>query len=101
MSQARIESSSDSTLRVSGELTFATVTALNREAAPLLGHASGTLVIDLGGVTRADSAGLALLIEWLRRVHRQGATLRFSHMPAQMHSIATVSDLEPILSVCE
>ncbi|HEY0720371.1 MAG TPA: STAS domain-containing protein [Gammaproteobacteria bacterium] len=99
MNQAHIERSSDGSLQVSGELTFATVTALNGKAAALFAQPSGELVIDLAGVSRADSAGLALLIEWLRQAGHQGATLRFSHMPAQLHSIAAASYLDTVLPV--
>jgi ABC-type transporter Mla MlaB component len=53
--------------------------------------------IDLAGVTRSDSAGLALLIEWLRESERQGRTITFLNMPAQMQSIARVCGLDGIL----
>ncbi len=101
MSQAHIETSGDATFRVSGELSFTTVTALNGQAEKLFANAAGELVIDLAGVSRADSAGLALLIEWLRRARRQGTTLRFSHMPAQMRRMAAASDLDTLLPVSD
>ncbi len=98
---AMIEAAGDGTVQVSGELTFATVTALNGQAARLFASQSGDLTVDLGGVNRADSAGLALLIEWLRWARLHGVALRFRRMPAQMRTMAAVSDLEPILSVCD
>ncbi len=51
---------------VGGELTFQTVPGLYRESAGWFAG-EGELVIDLAAVTRADSAGLALLVEWLKR----------------------------------
>jgi phospholipid transport system transporter-binding protein len=101
MSRAQIDAAGSGTIHVSGELTFSTVTALNGHAEKLFASQSGDLTIDLGGVNRADSAGLALLIEWLRWARQHGVALRFRHMPTQMRTIAAVSDLDPILSVCD
>lgn len=50
--------------RLGGLLTFETSTRLYHEMEKVL-HAGNALVqINLSGVTRADSAGLALLLEW-------------------------------------
>ncbi|HEB99345.1 MAG TPA: STAS domain-containing protein, partial [Thiotrichales bacterium] len=51
------------------------------------------------GVGRADSAGLALLVEWMREARRQGREIRFLGMPAQMSAIAEVSGLSELLPV--
>ena len=49
-----------------GELTMATVPALFANSGP---EFSGeTLTIDMNAVERTDSAGLALLLEWVRLV---------------------------------
>lgn len=100
MSQAQIEIDEDGMVRVSGELTFSTVTALNGQAEKLFASRSGDLSIDLGGVSRADSAGLALLIEWMRWARQRNVPLRLYRMPMQMRTIAAASDLD-ILPVSE
>ena len=51
----------------------------------------------LKGVTRADSAGLALLLEWLRRSERAGCSISFVNVPEQLMSIARICGLEGIL----
>jgi len=48
-------------------------------------------------VTRSDSAGLALLIEWLRESERYGKSVTFLNMPAQMQSISRLCGLDGIL----
>lgn len=101
MSQAQIAAAGPGIVQVSGELTFTTVTTLNGQAEKLFAGQSGDFTVDLGGVTRADSAGLALLIEWLRWARQRQVAVRFRHMPAQMRTIAAVSDLDPVLSVCD
>ena len=62
---------------------------------------SGDIEVDLNGVTRADSAGLALLVELMRESGRNGRRISFCHVPAQLLSIARVCGLEEILSLSE
>ncbi|MDH4134102.1 MAG: STAS domain-containing protein [Gammaproteobacteria bacterium] len=81
---------------ITGALTF--------ETAPTLYHHSmawfageGELVIDLARVTRVDSAGLALLIEWLRRARAANRPLRFTGMPPQVETLVRVNGLQDTL----
>ncbi|MDX1698254.1 MAG: STAS domain-containing protein [Thiohalobacterales bacterium] len=89
---------SDDCWRLSGDLDFATVPAL-------LGHrgaemrAGSNIRVDLSAVTRTDSAGLALMVEWLREAERTGLVMTFENVPEQLQSIARVSGLEEILFV--
>lgn len=84
-------------LQLSGDLTFATVTALLAESQALFATGGDALRIDLSAVGRADSAGLALLIEWLRVARRAGRTLEFHGVPDQMVAIAKASGLAEVL----
>ena len=83
--------------RVVGSLEFATVAKLLPlgTAAIESGHAS---VIDLAGVTDSDSSGLALLIEWLSVAKGAGRSLRYENMPAQLHHLAGLSEVEGMFS---
>lgn len=96
MSKAAIQHS-DGCFTISGELTFATVTALLEQSRALFAQADEAIEVDLGAVERVDSAGLALLIEWLRLAREKGQAIRFSHLPQQMKAIAAASDLDSIL----
>lgn len=87
----------DGVVRVSGDLTFATVTALWRDSQPLLGAGGARLQIDLAGVGHADSAGLALLVEWLRNARTAGVELVFQAVPAQLLAIASASGVDRLL----
>jgi len=84
-------------LRVSGELTFTTVTALLAKSRPLFDQAGTNINVELGDVERADSAGLAMLTEWMRQAKARGASIAFFHLPEQMLAIATASELDSIL----
>jgi phospholipid transport system transporter-binding protein len=88
-------------LTVSGELSFATVPALLEQGSVLLAGCGERIRLDLGGVTRADSAGLALLIEWLRIARRRRAVIEFRNIPPQMLAIARVSGLDSVLPLAQ
>lgn len=82
--------------RLTGPLGYATVAAL----LPLGERAildSPTLIIDLAGVTGSDSAGLALLIEWLSIARAASRTLTYRHAPAALLQLARLSEVEPLL----
>ncbi len=93
---ASIQPGRDGRLEIHGELSFASVPALWHECRAQCA-AGNAIDIDLGQVRRSDSAGLALLVEWLRETQRSGASLRFFNMPAQMLEMARASGLEQIL----
>jgi phospholipid transport system transporter-binding protein len=81
-----------------GELGFATVPSVVRHAGAEM-RGLDAIRVDLKGVTRADSAGLALLVEWLRESERAGVPITFVNVPTQLLSIARVCGLEKILSL--
>lgn len=80
---------------LSGELTFATVAAIARQGLGLPRGARVTL--DLRGISRADSAGLALLVDWMRQARHSEAQVHYANIPAQMLAVARVSGLDKIL----
>jgi phospholipid transport system transporter-binding protein len=80
-----------------GSLRFETVPALWADTRGRFGGGD-RLTVDLGGVTEVDSAGLALMIEWLRETRRAGGELRLDRIPQQMQAIARVSRLSGLLS---
>jgi phospholipid transport system transporter-binding protein len=83
-------------LEASGELTFATAANALERGSDLIGRGPAW-VIDLSRVQSGDSAGIAVLIEWLASAQKRGATLRYENIPAQMLAIARISDLEDLL----
>lgn len=82
--------------RVVGSLHFSTVSALLTAgiAAITEGRAA---VIDLAGVTASDSAGLALLIEWLSVAKAGNHDLQFENLPTQLQQLARLSEVEDLL----
>lgn len=94
---ARLEKSSqDGWYRLQGELTFSTVPKLFADSEPLL--AAGSHVqVDLAEVVRADSAGLALLAEWVRLAAHGKRAIDYMNTPTQVRALAHVSGLDKIL----
>lgn len=74
-----------------------TVPDLFASSQALFAGAQGKVNIDLAAVSRSDSAGLALLIAWLRLAQAQKFEIHFDNLPEQMRQIARVSELEPLL----
>jgi phospholipid transport system transporter-binding protein len=83
--------------RVCGVLHFTTVTALFSAGAAAIGSGRAA-VIDLAGVKDSDSSGLALLIEWLSIAKSSNHRLRYENIPAQLHQLARLSDVEEMLT---
>ena len=82
---------------VSGELTFDSVEDLRQAGVRLLDDVP-VATFDLQGVSRTDSAGLALLIEWHREARRRNVRLQYLNIPPQMLAIAGISNLNRLLN---
>lgn len=84
---------------ITGELNMQTVPELATSAHALLTGIAGDVSVDLGRVSRADSAGVALLIDLQRQARRQQCTIRFQHLPEQLEQILRLSELHEILPI--
>ena len=51
----------------------------------------------MAGVTRCDSAAVALLLEWVRLAESRGARIAFRSLPRALEAIASISDVEDLL----
>lgn len=96
MTDARLEREAPGAWRLTGELTYETVPALAERVGELFADAEAVQV-ELGGVTRSDSAGVALLVEWVSEARRRGVPIRYLDIPSQMLAIARVSSLDHVL----
>jgi len=83
-------------LYISGNLNFDSVVELWDESLPLLQNLQ-SLHVDLSNVTESNSAGLALLVEWLRYADQNKKTITFKYLPQQLLSIAKISGVDEIL----
>ncbi len=93
----RLEARGSGQFEAHGALGFATANqalAAGRE----LFDPSQDAEIDLGGVERLDSAGLAVILEWLSW-YQGRAELKLTRVPEQLQSLARISELGGILGV--
>ena len=97
MDSAQLQIVGNGHLQVSGELSMTSVPALLAQSS--LRDIRGDIAIDLQGVERADSAGVALLIEWQRSARRQQQNISFQNVPSQMLAIARLSGVDELLSL--
>jgi len=85
-------------LRAEGPLTFKSARhARELGLAAIARGAQGPLVIDCQGVTASDSAGLAVLIDWLAAARAAGRTLRFTHVPQGLSALGRISEVSELL----
>jgi phospholipid transport system transporter-binding protein len=96
VAQFAITAEGEGRVKASGELSFETAAGALRSGLDLL-RRDGSWVVDLSGVTSGDSAGVAVLVEWLAAVRAAGGNVRYEGVPAQMLAIARISDLEDLL----
>ncbi len=80
---------------IHGELTLTQMPQWLTQADRLAGSAQ----IDLAAITRADSAGLAYLLELKRRAQARGAPLSLIGAPPQLRQIASFFELDTILGL--
>jgi phospholipid transport system transporter-binding protein len=101
VSEAVLESLGAGRFRVAGDLTYETVASLLEEDTRLFAGGPEAIEVDLSGVGRTTSVGLALMLKWLRQARSGNIAISFSHVPAQILGIAKLSQLESILGLDE
>jgi len=97
MAAFAIERATPDRLEVSGALSFATAAEALRTGLGLIGS-SPRCTVGLAGVTEGDSAGLAVLLEWLATARARGASIVYENVPAQILAVARISDVQDLLT---
>jgi len=98
--RAKLESLGAGRFRVSGVLDASTAREVLEQSESRFEQFK-ELDVDLGGVGESDSAGLALLIEWLRLARQGAKTIRFANVPAQIEALARISEVEDLIAGSE
>lgn len=84
--------------RIQGKMDFESVPSALDESMRLFADQT-SIELDFSEVSAADSAGLALLVEWVGWAKRQRCKLRFLNLPKQALALARISDVEKMLPV--
>lgn len=81
-------------------MSFATVPSLwEQSQRRFVTQAGQGLELDLGGVQLFDSAGLALLVAWIRWARRHSVPIRFIDMPTKLKAVVSASHLENLFGL--
>lgn len=83
--------------RVEGSIDYYAVLDLRNEGEQVMDEGEGPFRFDFEGVSKVNTAGLALLLCWRRWAAAHQASLTLVNLPAELHSIARISDLEELL----
>jgi phospholipid transport system transporter-binding protein len=85
---------------VCGELSFATAASAHAAGCALLKRgAAPEIRIDCSAIEDADSAGLAVLLDWVATASRNGVTLRFLALPVPLQQLARIGGVSELLGV--
>jgi phospholipid transport system transporter-binding protein len=82
--------------RIDGPVTFDNVATLISEGAAFDGD---SVIIDLAGVTSADSSTLSLLLEWIRRFSGSGRRIAFANISPNLGSLAELYGIVDLIPV--
>lgn len=86
--------------RLEGDVSFSTVMHLLHESRSKFEH-EPNIRLDLSGVEHIDSAGLALVIEWMREARQREQALEIKSAPERLVALARICDvirlLQPVL----
>lgn len=93
MSKLNLVSKGGGQWLINGELTFVSIQKSLIESPPFL-RSGKDITLDFSQVTATDSAGLALMIEWIKLSRHQRAQLHFKNVPKQLLNLAKLSGLD-------
>ena len=94
MSKLNIVSKGNGRWLIHGELTFASLHHNKLIDSPPFLRAGKDVILDFSQVTNTDSAGLALMIEWVKLTRHQRMQLHFKNVPKKLLNLAKLSGLD-------
>lgn len=83
-----------------GDMSFTTAQQLLEQSGKLFEDYT-EIEVDLSSVTRSDSAGLALMLEWINWANHSVREIRFENIPEKIKNIARATEVEDLLRIGE
>jgi len=93
MQKFNLTKQSNGNFFIEGELTFSSLNKKTIRSFDILKQRQETH-IDLTKVSSADSAGLALVLEWIKHSKQHNTKLLFKGIPQQLITLAALSGLD-------
>ena len=98
MSSFELNELGDGRFALRGVMSFANAESiLQASEEPFAARSS--IELDLGAVTDADSAGLALMLEWTALLRSRGGEIRFAAVPKSLLAIAKTTEVNELLQL--
>lgn len=85
------------TLYLSGELDFYNVMSVYQKSLNLFNNLSAYQV-DFSKLTSSDSAGIALIVEWLKLAKQHNKSIQLTNLSANLQSIVSVAGLGELIN---
>ena len=97
MADYELKDLGDGRFVLTGALSFATAEQILRESEqPFEQHTR--IEVDLTGVSRTDSAGLALLLEWITWANHTVREISYVGLPEKILAIARTTEVDALLN---
>jgi phospholipid transport system transporter-binding protein len=94
-----MEIGEDGCASLTGALTFESAASLFGETERLFDGPQPVTLIDLSNVTTADSAGLALLLEWQAMQRAASRKLEINNAPPSLVSLARLCEADDVMNL--
>lgn len=98
-SRGGIRLQGEGSVQISGEMTFESTPDMYRELESRMQSKGSHLTIDLLNVDRADSSGLALLLEWQATANQHQRQLHITNAPENLLSLARLCEADTLLDI--
>ena len=96
MAAFTLEDRGNGQFALSGRMSFDTAGQILKESEEMFDE--HTLIeVDLCGVTHTDSAGLALMLEWITWANHTVREIRFQDTPEKIDAIARTTEVDHLL----
>lgn len=96
MSEFDLQDQGEGRFSLSGDMSFETANQILKSSESLFRQHTA-LEIDLSGVGKADSAGLALMLEWKAQAGQRGASIQFIEIPKSLLAVAKTSEVSDLI----
>jgi len=96
VSEFELQDEGDGRFVLTGEMSFRTAEEILRASEGLFDKHT-RIEVDLSRVEKADSAGLALLLEWITWANHTVREIRYASMPERVLAIAKTTEVDHLL----
>ena len=96
MSESGLNDLGEGRFELSGDVSFHTAEDILRSSGKLFAGLD-SIEVNLSNVKQTDSAGLALLLEWISRATAASTEICFTNIPEKIHAIAVTADINELL----